>query len=92
MALTADQISTIAELILSEPTLPEAAATWRKSYPDVRVIRISAVELVNEKPLLQFRGRRVYLATSTGVCVSVTTDASEANMLILAEDGVYDGN
>ncbi|SIT43630.1 conserved hypothetical protein [Paraburkholderia ribeironis] len=92
MALTADQINAITELILNEPTLPEAAASWRKRYPDVRVIRISAVELRNEKPVIEFRGRRVYLATSTGVCVSVTTEASEANMLIIAEEGVCDGD
>ncbi|MPW24058.1 conserved hypothetical protein [Paraburkholderia piptadeniae] len=92
MALTADQIHAITELILNEPTLSEAAASWRKRYPNVRVIRISAGELYNEKPVLEFRGRRVYFATSTGVCVSVTAEASEADMLILAEEGAYDGD
>ncbi len=91
MALTADQIRTITELVLYEPTLSEAAASWRKHYPGVRVIRISAVELLNEEPAVEFRGRRVYFATSTGVCVSVTNEASEADMLILAQDGEYDG-
>ncbi|MEM5440244.1 hypothetical protein [Paraburkholderia diazotrophica] len=91
MALTVAQIHTITELVLYEPTLSEAAASWRKRYPDVRVIRISAVELLNEEPAVEFRGRRVYFATSTGVCVSVTAEASEADMLILAEDGAYDG-
>ncbi|MEM5345595.1 hypothetical protein [Paraburkholderia azotifigens] len=90
MALTVEQIRVITELILTEPTLQEAAAKWRKRYPEVRVIRISAVELRNEKPFLEFRGRRVYLATSTGVCITVTTEATEADMLILAEEEICD--
>ncbi|PRX18463.1 hypothetical protein B0G75_14310 [Paraburkholderia sp. BL18I3N2] len=92
MALTANQICVIAQLILNEPTLLEAAASWRKRYPDVRVMRIGAVELRNEKPVLEFRGRRVYLATSTGFCVSVTAQASEADMLIVAEEEACDGD
>ncbi len=92
MSLTAEQMYTITELILAEPTLVEAAASWRKLYPEVRVIRVSAVELRDERPFLEFRGRRVYLANSAGVCITVTTEATEADMLILAEDDICDCN
>ncbi|MFT0174808.1 hypothetical protein ACLKMY_38825 [Paraburkholderia mimosarum] len=92
MGLTVEQIHAISELVLTEPTLLEAAVTWRKRYPDVRVIRLTAAEISDEKPFIEFRGRRVYLATWTGVCIDVTTDAARADMLILAEEAFCDGD
>ncbi|MBP0625268.1 hypothetical protein [Cupriavidus consociatus] len=90
MALTVKHISAITELILTEPTLSEAAAKWRKRFPDVRLMRINASELRHENPALEFGGRRVYFAISTGACVSITAQACEANMLIFSEDQIYD--
>ncbi|MEM5317647.1 hypothetical protein [Paraburkholderia sp. JHI869] len=92
MGLTVEQIHAITELVCTEPTLQEAAVIWRKRYPDVRIIRITAVELSDEKPFLKFRGRRVYLATWTGFCINVTTEAAQADMLILAEEAFCDGD
>ncbi|MEX3953431.1 hypothetical protein AB4Y45_44360 [Paraburkholderia sp. EG287A] len=87
-----EQIHAITELVCTEPTLQEAAVIWRKRYPDVRIIRITAVELSDEEPFLKFRGRRVYLATWTGFCINVTTEAAQADILILAEEAFCDGD
>ncbi len=78
MALTADHVTVITELILTEPTLPEVAAKWRNCYPDVRVMLISELEMRYEKPVVEFAGRRVYFALATGVCISITAEQVEA--------------
>lgn len=92
MALAADQVKAINELIRTAPSLPEAAASWRSRYPDVRVMRISAAEMRDETPAVEFGGRRVYFASSGGLCVSVTAQASEADMVIFTEDGGEHGD
>lgn len=92
MALATDQVNVITELIRTAATLPEAAASWRKRYPGVRVMRISAAEMRDETPAFEFGGRCVYFATSEGMCISVTTQASEADMVIFTEDGAAHGD
>ncbi|SPK77308.1 conserved protein of unknown function (plasmid) [Cupriavidus taiwanensis] len=86
MALTGDQISIITELIRKESSLPEVAAKWQSCYPDVRVIRVSELEMRYERPVIELAGRRVYFGASTGVCISITSEPSHANMLILTEN------
>ncbi|PXW23999.1 hypothetical protein [Paraburkholderia caballeronis] len=92
MALDTNQIRVIAEVIRTAPTLPDAAASWRARYPGVRAMRISAAEMRDETPALAFGARRVYFAMSDGVCVSVTREAGEADMLIFTEDGTAHGD
>lgn len=92
MALAAEQVEVIAELLRTAPTLPEAAAGWRRCYPDVRAMRISADDMRDETPALAFGARRVYFATSGGMCVSVTAHASEADIVIFTEDGAAHGD
>ena len=92
MALDTNQIETIAEVIRSAPTLLEAAARWHERYPGVRAMRIGAAEMRDETPAIECGGRRVYFATSDGMCVSVTRDAGEADIVILTEDGAAHGD
>ena len=92
MALAAEQVDVMTELIRTSPTLHDAAASWRKRYPGVRVMRISAAEMRDETPAFGFGGRRVYFATSEGMCVCVTAQASEADMVIFTEDGAPHGD
>jgi len=92
MSLTDEQLSAIAEVIRTAPTLPEAVACWRERYPGVRTMRLSADEMRDEAPALQSGGRRVYFALSDGMCVSITRHAGEAEMLIFTESGAGDGD
>ncbi|WP_454766037.1 hypothetical protein [Cupriavidus campinensis] len=92
MCLNDEQLSAIADVIRTAPTLSDAAARWRERYPDVRIIRLSAADMRDEIPALQFGGRQVYFAMSGGMCVSVTRQADEADMLIFTEGGAGDGD
>ena len=92
MALDTNQIAAIADVIRSAPTLSDAAANWRTRYPGVRAMRVGAAEMRDETPALECGARRVYFATSGGACVSLTRDASEADMVIFTEDEAVHGN
>lgn len=91
MALDTTQVQVIAEVLRTAPTLFDAAATWRERYPGVRTLRIGADEMGDETPALECGARRAYFARSDGMCVSVTREAGEANMVIFAEDGAAHG-
>jgi hypothetical protein len=91
MSLTREQVTTVADLIRTAPTLHDAAAWWRERYPAVRAMRIDAADMRDEKPALTAGARSVYFATSGGMCVSVTQRADEADMLIFSEHGAGDG-
>lgn len=92
MALDSDQVNAIAEVVRIAPSLPDAAASWRLRYPGVRAMRIGADEMREETPAFEFGSRRVYFAASDGLCVFVTRDANEADMLILTESETSDGD
>ncbi|CAG9267874.1 hypothetical protein [Paraburkholderia unamae] len=92
MSLSEEQVRAIADAIRTAPTLPDAAARWRERFPGVRTMRISASEMHDETPALQFGERRVYYARLDGMCVSVTGQADEAEMLIFTEGGASDGD
>lgn len=92
MVLAADQLEVVAELMRTAPTLPEAAASWRRCFPDVRVMCVDAVEMRDETPAFEFGRRRAYFASLRGACVSVTAHAREADMVIFTEAGSAHGH
>ncbi|WP_114812222.1 hypothetical protein [Paraburkholderia kururiensis] len=91
MALDTNQVQAIADVLRTAPTLFDAAASWRERYPAVRTLRVAAADMRDETPALECGTRRAYFAMSNGMCVSVTREAAEANMVIFAEDGAAHG-
>ncbi|AOJ17145.1 MULTISPECIES: hypothetical protein [Burkholderia] len=87
MALTAEQVQAAAELIGSASTLDAAASRWRERFPDVRTMRLGAADMCGETPALRVGARAVYFVRIAGMCLSITAHASEANALILTDDG-----
>ncbi|GLU32186.1 hypothetical protein WKR88_08315 [Trinickia caryophylli] len=87
MALTAEQVQAVAEVIGSASTLHDAAHRWRERYPDVRTMQLSAADMCGETPALRVGARAVYFVRTAGMCLSITPHADEANALILTEDG-----
>ncbi len=86
MALTLEALRSAGEVVQAASTLREAAATWRLRDPATRVIVVDALDIRDETPVLHFGSRRIYLATSTGVCLSITQQPEHATALVLAED------
>lgn len=86
MALTHEALRNAGEVVRSASTLREAAAPWRLRDPATRVIVVDALDIRDETPVLQLGARRIYLATSSGVCLSITQQPEHATALVLAED------
>lgn len=86
MALTGEQLRSACEVIGAAPSLRDAAAIWRARHPDMRVVLVDAVDMRDEIPAQLLGSRRVYLATSSGVCWHITQQPSDATALILTQD------
>lgn len=86
MSMTAENLRSASEVIGTAPSLREAAALWRASHPDMRVVLVDAMDMRDETPTLQLGARRVYLATSDGHCWHITQQPEEATALILTQD------
>ena len=80
------QIEDMVRVEFGTLTPDEAAATWRMRDPATRVIVVDALDIREETPVLQLGARRIYLATSSGVCLSITQQPEHATALVLAED------
>ncbi|MDD5029673.1 MAG: hypothetical protein PHH58_09260 [Rhodoferax sp.] len=86
MAMTSDYLHAAGEVIQAAPSVREAAAIWRARDPGMRVLVVDALDMRDEIPTLQLGTRCVYLATSSGMCLSMTQQADLATALILTED------
>lgn len=86
MAITADYLRQASAVIGAASSLRDAAALWRARDPAMRVVVVDAMEMRDETPALLLGSRKVYLATSSGHCLSVTSEPAEATALILAQD------
>jgi len=47
---------------------------------------VDALDIRDETPVLRLGSRRIYLATSTGICLSITQQPEQATALVFAED------
>jgi hypothetical protein len=85
MAMTADYLHSAGVVIAAAPSLRDAAALWRAHDPAVRVLLVDALDMRDETPALQLGSRRVYLASSSGMCLHVTQQPEQATALILTQ-------
>ncbi len=86
MAITPDDLRDAGEVVSAAASVLEAAATWRARDPAMRVMVVDAIDLRDETPALQLGSRRIYLATSSGLCVSLTQQPELATAMILTQD------
>jgi hypothetical protein len=85
MAMSSDYLRAAGEVIQAAPSLREAAVIWRERDPRMRVLVVDALDMRDEVPTLHLGPRRVYLATSSGLCLSITQQTELATALILTE-------
>jgi hypothetical protein len=86
MAITPDYLREAGDVVSAAASVREAAATWRARDPDMRVMVVDAFDMRDETPTLQLGSRRIYLATSSGLCVSITQQPELATAMILTQD------
>lgn len=86
MAITQDDLHSAAQLLAAAASVREAAASWRASHPEQRVVVVDAMDMRGETAALRCGARSIYLATSNGHCWSTTALPEEATALILTQD------
>lgn len=86
MAITAEYLRGVGEVVSAATSIREAAASWRKRDPAMRVVVVDAMDMRDETPALTMGRRRIYLAASNGHCGSLTDQPLNATALILTED------
>ena len=86
MAITPDYLRDAGDVVSASASVREAAATWRARDPAMRVMVVDAIDMRDETPTLQLGSRRIYLATSSGLCVSITQQPELATAMILTQD------
>ncbi len=86
MALTPDYLRSASEVIGAAPSLRDAAAILRARDPALRVVLVDAADMRDETPAQTMGARRVYLASSSGLCMHITQQPEEATALILTQD------
>ena len=86
MAMSTEYLRSASEVIGAAPSLRDAAALWRARDPTVRVVLADALDMQDETPALQLGSRRVYLASSSGMCLHITQQPEQATALILTQD------
>ena len=86
MAMTPDYLLRACEVIGAASTLSDASSILRARDPALRVVLVDALDMRDETPTQWLGTRRVYLATSSGLCWSITQQLSEATALILTQD------
>ena len=86
MAITPDYLRDAGEVVSAAASVRDAAATWRVRDPAMRVMVVDAIDMRDETPALQLGSRSIYLATSSGLCVSLTQQAELATAMILTQD------
>jgi hypothetical protein len=86
MTITQDDLRRAGELLTAAATVREAAASWRASHPEQRVVVVDAMDMRGEAAALRCGERSIYLATSNGHCWSITHQPEEATALILTQD------
>lgn len=85
MALTADDLATIAALAEQAESARAAAAAIRSTVPGLRVSVVDAFDLRDEQPILQAGAVSLFLMTCDGHCWSVTEDPAQASAVVLAD-------
>ena len=86
MAITPDYLRDAGEVVSAAASVRDAAATWRVRDPAMRVMVVDAIDMRDETPALQLGSRSIYLATSSGLCVSLTQQPELATAMILTQD------
>ena len=86
MAITPDYLREAGDVVSSAASVREAAATWRARDPAMRVMVADAMDMRDETPALQVGSRCIDLATSSGMCVSITQQPELATAMILTQD------
>ena len=86
MAITPDYLRDAGEVVSAAASVRDAAASWRVRDPAMRVMVVDAIDMRDETPALQLGSRSIYLATSSGLCVSLTQQAELATAMILTQD------
>jgi len=86
MAITPDDLRSAAEVLAAASSVREAAATWRATHPEQRVVVVDAMDMRGETAALRCGARSIYLASTDGHCWAITEQPQEATALVLAED------
>ncbi len=86
MALTADDLATLAALAGEASSARAAAAAIRLKLPGLHASVVDAFDLRGEQPVLQAGDLSVFLMSCDGHCWSVTGDPAQASAVILTEE------
>jgi len=85
MALTADDLTTLATLAGEAPNARAAAAAIRSKLPGLHASVVDAFDLRGESPVLQAGALSLYLMSCDGHCWSVTGDPAQAGAVVVTE-------
>jgi hypothetical protein len=85
MALTADDLATIAALAEQAPSARAAAAAIRSTVPGLRASVADAFDLRDERPVRRAGALSLFLMACDGHCWSVTGDPAQASAVLLTE-------
>jgi hypothetical protein len=79
-----DEALTIAD---AGATVREAAAALRQRFGGLRVVVVDALDMRDEAPAACGKARQLHFGASDGHCWAVTSDASKAAALFIADRG-----
>lgn len=85
MALTADDLSTIAALAGRAPNVRAAAAVIRSTVPGLRASVADPFDLRDEHPAVLAGAFSVFLMACDGHCWAVTDDPARASAVVLTD-------
>jgi hypothetical protein len=85
MALTAEDLTTIAALAEQAPDARTAAAAIRSTMQGLRASVADAFDLRDERPALRAGAFSVFLMACDGHCWSVTDDPAQAGAVVLTD-------
>jgi hypothetical protein len=84
MALTPDDLTTLASLGNTAPDVAALAAEARARWSGMRVTVVDALDVRGETPALETASANVFLMGCDGHCWSMTADPAAAAGLVLA--------
>jgi hypothetical protein len=87
MPITTDQLTEAAQILGSSPTVRAAAAAIRERFAPLRALVLDAMDMRDEKPVMQVGDKRaIYLMSTDGHCWTVTHEPNSASALVLTQD------
>jgi hypothetical protein len=85
MAITSEQLTEAAQILGSSPTVRAAAATIRERFAPLRALVLDAMDMREEKPVMQVDQRAIYLMSTDGHCWNVTAEPAAATAFVLTQ-------